>query len=220
MSFQAMAWAIEQRTGSPTAKLLLLILCNYADNDGVCWPSQQTLAEDTEMTDRTIRTALGTLIERQLVSVEHRPGTGGGRKTNVYRISLPEKFSESRWGNRKNLQGQPEAEAGQPEKSSDKPIIEPIKDTKGSPAAELELVVSAETASAIIEHRQRVRAPLTARAAKALAKQLAKWPNPEEAAAAMLSRGWRGFEPEWMPKQPERKASVFPMPAWKPGRLA
>lgn len=94
------------------------------------------------------------------------------------------------------------------------------KKDKGSPTAELELVVSKETASAIVEHRQRMKAPLTERAAKALANKLKAWPDPEEAAAAMLSRGWRGFEPDWMPKQPERKASVFPMPAWKPGRLA
>lgn len=44
MSFQAMAWAVKQETDSPISKLVLLMLCNYADEDGECYPSQEHLA--------------------------------------------------------------------------------------------------------------------------------------------------------------------------------
>jgi hypothetical protein len=48
MSWQATAWAEKQVTGSPARKVLLLVLANYADEDGICWPSQETLAKGTE----------------------------------------------------------------------------------------------------------------------------------------------------------------------------
>ena len=128
-----------------------------------------------------------------------------------------QRAAETQRGDHETQRNADETQCNAPEEIREE---EKRKKDKGSPAAELELVVSPETASAIVEHRQRMKAPLTARAAKALGNKLKAWPNPEEAAAAMLSRGWRGFEPDWMPKQPERKASVFPMPAWKPGRLA
>lgn len=93
MSFQAMTWAVEQKVGSQSAKFLLLILANYADNAGMCWPSQERLAADTEMTDRGIRKCLALLVEKGLVQVDERRGTSGVRKTNVYRLALPERGS-------------------------------------------------------------------------------------------------------------------------------
>jgi hypothetical protein len=67
-----------------------------------------------------------------------------------------------------------------------------------TPRLELERVLDPEHAAAVIEHRQRKRSPLTSRAAKMLAKQLAKVPDPNAAADTMLARGWTGFEPEWL----------------------
>ena len=48
VSWKATAWAAGQTTGAARRKLLLLALANYADETGVCWPSQETLARDTE----------------------------------------------------------------------------------------------------------------------------------------------------------------------------
>jgi len=212
VSFQAMAWAVKQKTGDAMGRCLLLTLANYADEHGKCWPSLSRLAEDCEMHRATVIRKLEVLRELGLIDREPKETPAG--TYNVYTLSLTATPSRT--------ERLPQSHTATTLVAQCDPILsrEPIRDTKPSPAAELELVVSPETASAIVEHRQRMRAALTARAAKALAKQLAKWPDPEEAAAAMLARGWRGFEPDWMPKQPERKASVFPMPAWKPGRLA
>jgi len=102
VSFQAMAWAVEQKTGSASTKLVLLILANYADNVGVCWPSQERLANDTDMTDRSIRNAVAALVAVGLVTVEERRGTSGVRKTNVYRLALPENISDGEPDHRKN----------------------------------------------------------------------------------------------------------------------
>ena len=63
---------------------------------------------------------------------------------------------------------------------------------------ELTKVLDSEHAEAVIEHRKKKRAPLTAHAAKLLAARFAKWPKPNEAADAMIANGWQGFEVEWM----------------------
>jgi pyocin large subunit-like protein len=48
MSVDALSWAKKQRAGSPAAKCVLMILADYADEHGVCWPSQETLARESE----------------------------------------------------------------------------------------------------------------------------------------------------------------------------
>jgi hypothetical protein len=69
---------------------------------------------------------------------------------------------------------------------------------KLTPRQELETVLDEERADAVIEHRQRMRKPLTARAAKMLAGKLSKAGDPNRAADLMIERGWAGFEVDWM----------------------
>ena len=44
MSVQAITWALDYSAGSVTEKVILLVLANYANEFGVSWPSQKTLA--------------------------------------------------------------------------------------------------------------------------------------------------------------------------------
>src|SRR3954468_13210512 len=78
MSWQATAWAEKQVTGSPARKVLLLVLANYADEDGICWPSQETLAKGTEQSLDTIQRQLKKLEQKELITVAARP-QGRGR---------------------------------------------------------------------------------------------------------------------------------------------
>jgi hypothetical protein len=48
MSFQAVTWAIEQKTGSPSAKAALWSIANYANENWVAYPKQETIARDSE----------------------------------------------------------------------------------------------------------------------------------------------------------------------------
>jgi hypothetical protein len=59
-------------------------------------------------------------------------------------------------------------------------------------------VLDAKHTKAVMDHRKRIKQPLTELAAERLAKQLGKWHDPNEAADEMMLRGWRGFEPGWM----------------------
>jgi hypothetical protein len=67
-----------------------------------------------------------------------------------------------------------------------------------TPREALSEVLDAEHAAAVIEHRQRLRKSLTPRAAKLLANELKKAPDPNAAADLMIARGWVGFDVAWL----------------------
>jgi len=66
----------------------------------------------------------------------------------------------------------------------------------------LESVLSPDDTSAVLEHRQALKKPLTARAAEMLVAQLEAAPagcglSPQQAANLMIAKGWTGFEASW-----------------------
>jgi hypothetical protein len=67
-----------------------------------------------------------------------------------------------------------------------------------TPCQELESVLDHEHAQAVVDHRQRLKKPLTAYAAKQLASKLSKAPDANVAADAMIANGWQGFEAGWL----------------------
>jgi hypothetical protein len=88
------------------------------------------------------------------------------------------------------------------EGSSSKKDITGKEERKDAPAAlspcqELESVLDAEHAKAVVDHRQRLRKPLTAYAARKLANLFAKHPDPNAAADKMIESGWLKIEPGW-----------------------
>jgi uncharacterized protein YdaU (DUF1376 family) len=76
--------------------------------------------------------------------------------------------------------------------------------SKPTPRQRLEAVLDAERVEAVLEHRQRLRKPLTERAAKLLAADLAKFDDPNAAADTMVKRGWLGIEPGWGERPPSQ----------------
>jgi hypothetical protein len=106
----------------------------------------------------------------------------------------------------------------------DKPLptdIEPQESknrtpAKPSPRERLELVLDAERAEAVLDHRQRLRKPLTERAAKMLADELAKFPDPNAAADRLITKGRKRtgcHEPD-QPADPT-PLSPSPTPCWR-----
>ena len=87
MSFKLMAQALDIITGSSTTKLVLLKLCDNANDEGVCWPSQQTIADQCEMSRMTVSRHIKILIEKGLIASRNRCVTTG-KTSNVYQINL------------------------------------------------------------------------------------------------------------------------------------
>lgn len=81
------------------------------------------------------------------------------------------------------------------------------KEGKKTPRDELAAVLDAEHVEAVLEHRQKLRKPLTAYAAKQLASSLAQCPDPNAAADEMVESGWLKVKPEWLA---ERKRAHSP----------
>ena len=69
---------------------------------------------------------------------------------------------------------------------------------KSTPRIELLAVLDEEHADAVIEFRKVTKkAPLTAHAAKLLARRLSEYGDANEAADIMIERCWQGFRAEW-----------------------
>jgi DNA-binding MarR family transcriptional regulator len=61
MSHKATAWAFQQPARSPTHKLILILLADWADETGLAWPKQATLARNAECSVSTIHRVLADL---------------------------------------------------------------------------------------------------------------------------------------------------------------
>ncbi|WP_432033672.1 helix-turn-helix domain-containing protein [Streptomyces antibioticus] len=88
MSIEAMAWAFRQDIPKPGAKLVLLALCDFADESWSCFPGQATLAEKTSQGERTVRRHLEWLEEEGFI-VSHARFSYGRRTSNRYTIHVP-----------------------------------------------------------------------------------------------------------------------------------
>lgn len=83
MSVIALRWARAQCTGRASTKAVLLLLADYADDNGVCWPGTRALAEDACTDQRRVRSMLDDLRALGLIA-----WTGEPRKTRVYQLRL------------------------------------------------------------------------------------------------------------------------------------
>lgn len=68
MSIELVAKAKKTRLhGDSTAKLLLIVLADYANDEGMAWPSVKTMAEETEKSERSIQLLLRKLEQMRLI---------------------------------------------------------------------------------------------------------------------------------------------------------
>ena len=72
MSIEALSWGIKQNTQTPTSKLVLLVLCNYANVENICFPSEKHLSKICGVSERSIRRCIKILKETNLIKVQAR----------------------------------------------------------------------------------------------------------------------------------------------------
>lgn len=92
MSFQAMAWAVSHKLPSKE-KFVLVMMANYADEDGKCWPSLNRLADDTSMSRSTIQLAIKGLEAAGMLRIEQQ-NQGGVKLPNHYYLNLKKVYRE------------------------------------------------------------------------------------------------------------------------------
>ena len=86
MSWDALGLAAKTKCKTPTAKLVLLMLANYADEDYASYPSMATLADLCSCDERTVKRALRSLEDDGLIRTEPRYGKDGKQTSNRYII--------------------------------------------------------------------------------------------------------------------------------------
>lgn len=79
-----MAQVWELPCSTHTEKLVLLALADNANDQYICWPSIETLARKTDLTEAGVRKQVKKLVTSGLLKVE----TGGGKKSNRYTLAL------------------------------------------------------------------------------------------------------------------------------------
>lgn len=137
-----MAWARGIKTGSATVKSVLLAVANYADEEGVCWPSHRQLCEDTELSRNSVIRALEQLENLGLLHREGRYRDDGSRTSDLITLDLGASASVAsprptvappRPTKLRSTVGHPPSHGATAE-----PIIEPLitKNTRGSRLSE------------------------------------------------------------------------------------
>jgi len=154
MSHNATNWAIKQRGISPAAKLVLWHLADRFHPDHGCFPSKDRLAEDCEMSVRSVFNQIEKLVAAGLVIVLQNSGKSSDGKfySNSYILGCDPLFEQhitkpsAKFADGKNT-SLPSANSGKNRRQNlptnpvrfIKPVREQVREDKSS------LVVSVET---------------------------------------------------------------------------
>ncbi|WP_445572108.1 helix-turn-helix domain-containing protein [Pseudomonas sp. E102] len=88
MSMGLMVAAMKLRVGNPLRKLVLIKLADNASDVGECWPSYQHVADQCEISKRSVMNHITALCEAGLLRKEIRKGGPKGNSSNVYFLTL------------------------------------------------------------------------------------------------------------------------------------
>lgn len=95
MSFECMAWAARQKCGGPFTKIVLLYLANTTNHQtGACFPRVKRIAEECEMSERAVRSAIARLVEIGCLKVSNR-FSNGSQISNSYMLVVPWEVEDS-----------------------------------------------------------------------------------------------------------------------------
>ena len=83
-----MVAAMKIRVGNPLRKLVLIKLADNASDVGECWPSYQHIADQCEISKRSVMNHITALCEAGLLRKEIRKGGPKGNSSNVYFLTL------------------------------------------------------------------------------------------------------------------------------------
>ncbi|HHF5802970.1 TPA: helix-turn-helix domain-containing protein [Haemophilus influenzae] len=212
MSMRLMVQAMNCKVGNPARKLVLLKLADNANDDGICFPSYQYIADKCEMTRRSAISHIEYLIKMGLVSKKERKNKDGSI-SNLYFLHL-EQGSEnfalggeniSLGGENISLGSENFALGGSENISpitshSLEPVNEPKKTTQKSESEMLleRFGITGQLAKDFIAHRKTKRGAISETQLSRLQKQADKAGiSICEAVEICIERNWQGFNASW-----------------------
>ncbi|EHK5438663.1 TPA: helix-turn-helix domain-containing protein [Aeromonas hydrophila] len=87
MSMLLMVKAMSIKVGNPLRKLVLIKLADNSSDTGECWPSHQHIADQCEISRRSVITHIDALCETGLLKKSSRIGHAG-KRSNMYILTL------------------------------------------------------------------------------------------------------------------------------------
>lgn len=97
MSMRLMVQAMNCEVGNPARKLVLLKLADNANDDGICFPSYQYIADKCEMSKRSAISHIDDLIKMGFVTKKARKNKDGS-SANLYLLHLEQGSEKSALG--------------------------------------------------------------------------------------------------------------------------
>jgi hypothetical protein len=225
MSMELMVKAMKAKVGNPLRKLVLLKLADNANDQGECWPSYNYIAEQCEMSRRSVMDHVKKLEKSGFLRREYRKGVKGN-SSNVFHLDFDENTGlggESVALPSESVSLPPSESAALPSESaalppsespaprishSFEPVNEPLKDvvttSKKSPLdfSLWPALPSDQVFKDWLAIRKQKKAKLTQTAVNRLAPHLVKAVaagcSVDDVFELCASRCWIGFEFDWL----------------------
>lgn len=205
MSMRLMVQAMNCEVGNPARKLVLLKLADNANDDGICFPSYQYIADKCEMTRRSAISHIEYLIKMGLVSKKERKNKDGSI-SNLYFLHLEQGSENFALGGENISLGSENFSLGGSENISPRtshslePVNEPKKTTQKSESEMLleRFGITGQLAKDFIAHRKTKRGAISETQLSRLQKQADKAGiSICEAVEICIERNWQGFNASW-----------------------
>ncbi|MEX4108639.1 helix-turn-helix domain-containing protein [Haemophilus influenzae] len=218
MSMRLMVQAMNCKVGNPARKLVLLKLADNANDDGICFPSYQYIADKCEMTRRSAISHIECLIKMGLVSKKERKNKDGSI-SNLYLLHLEQGSENFALGGENISLGSENFALGGSENISPitshslEPVNEPKKTTQKSESEMLleRFGISGQLAKDFITHRKAKKAPITETAMNGFLREANKVRlSVAESVAISIERNWQGFKATWYLKDKELQSIKQP----------
>ncbi|MBS6051311.1 MAG: helix-turn-helix domain-containing protein [Haemophilus haemolyticus] len=215
MSMRLMVQAMNCEVGNPARKLVLLKLADNANDDGICFPSYQYIADKCEMTRRSAISHIEYLIKMGLVSKKERKNKDGSI-SNLYFLHLEQGSENFALGGENISLGSENFALGGSENISPRTShsLEPVTESKKTTQkSEFEMLleqfgISGQLAKDFITHRKAKKAPITETAMNGFLREANKAGlSVAESVAISIERNWQGFKATWYLKDKELQSS-------------
>ncbi|WP_112071057.1 helix-turn-helix domain-containing protein [Haemophilus influenzae] len=205
MSMRLMVQAMNCKVGNPARKLVLLKLADNANDDGICFPSYQYIADKCEMTRRSAISHIEYLIKMGLVSKKERKNKDGSI-SNLYFLHLEQGSENFALGSENISLGSENFALGGSENISPRtshslePVNEPKKTTQKSESEMLleQFGITGQLAKDFIAHRKAKKGVINQTQLNRLQKQADKAGiSICEVVEICIERNWQGFNASW-----------------------
>jgi hypothetical protein len=197
MSMRLMAQAMSIKVGNPLRKLVLIKLADNANDDGICFPSYQYIADVCEISKASARTHIDALIEMGFISKKARKNKDGS-SSNLYILHLENGMPADSTGMPADSTGGMPADSTITYHSINQSSN--LKKTKQKSAVVLlaEFGIGGQLAEDFIAHRKSKKATITETVLKGYQREADKAGIAlAEAIEISIIRNWQGFNANW-----------------------